>query len=155
MFNVLGIVISLIEQIKAMNAPLVWIADEDKDDCSFYEQAFHDIDKLCVVRIFNDGQSFQQALHQLKNPLPDLLIIDGYMTEKSGMNILRLVSDHPGLMSLNVTVVSAPLPAAQQSLAESMKAKVYFKPYSVEELKGLVRTLLSGLTCTMIMTLAA
>ena len=114
------------------------------------------LDNLKVLRaILKDAgyrsrisRSGKEAITSCRSRLPDLILLDVNMPEMDGFEVMRRLSDWPGMEFVPVIFVSASLEGPNKLEAFSLGAVDYItKPYNSHELLARVRSTLT--VCTL------
>jgi DNA-binding response OmpR family regulator len=84
-----------------------------------------------------------EALAQVKQSRPDLIVLDVMMPPPNGLEVCRTLKDDPAYKDIPVILLTAKSTARDQSLGVSAGAEAYIiKPYTPEKLLGQIRELL-------------
>ncbi|CCH53527.1 response regulator receiver protein [Fibrisoma limi BUZ 3] len=87
--------------------PLIYVIDDDQDDCLFVKMALSHHYQHCVVRTFQDGSSLLTHLtHQLDVRLPDLLVLDLDMPILTGFELLTFLKKNSEYKTIPIVVVT-------------------------------------------------
>lgn len=91
-----------------MNAKQVNIllADDDADDCFFFEKALREISIATQLTIVNDGERLMDYLSKNSEKLPDVLFLDLNMPRKSGFECLTEIKENSKMKDLYVVMFS-------------------------------------------------
>ncbi|HUR09992.1 MAG TPA: response regulator [Flavitalea sp.] len=84
------------------------IVDDDEDDRSFLEEAFHENGCNSTIQTFDNGVKLLETLRNA-NEKPLLIIIDLHMPRKSGREILTELKHDKNLFTIPVIVLSTAL----------------------------------------------
>jgi CheY-like chemotaxis protein len=82
-----------------------------------------------------------EALRQLRNDIPDLMVLDLLMPWVNGLEVLATIREDPALTTLPVIVLTA-TPASQSDLQAYAPVLVVRKPFDSESLVGLAQHML-------------
>jgi CheY-like chemotaxis protein len=91
-----------------------------------------------TVRMVNDGV---EALTELVQHLPKVLILDLILPRVSGFSILEYIQQHQ--IRVSIIVITAN-PLYSSDLAYSGIMQVLFKPFSIEELLDALRSIIGA-----------
>ncbi|MBC8110037.1 MAG: response regulator [Verrucomicrobia bacterium] len=84
------------------------LADDDKDDRFFFEEALEELQVSIHLTTVNDGEQLTQLLIQqmtkLPNQLPDVLFLDLNMPRKNGFECLAEIKRTKKLQHLPVII---------------------------------------------------
>ena len=91
-----------------MNAKQVNIllADDDADDCFFFEKALREIPLATQLTVVNDGERLMDHLSKNSEQLPHVLFLDLNMPRKSGFECLTEITENSKLKDLYVVMFS-------------------------------------------------
>jgi DNA-binding response OmpR family regulator len=90
--------------------------------------------------------SAEEGLATARTVVPDAIILDLRMPILNGLQVLRLLRSHPSLVEVPVAIVTGDYFLDEATSAELRKlgASVCFKPFWLEDLVALARTLLAA-----------
>ena len=77
--------------MKPMN---ILLADDDADDCFFFEKALREIPMATQLTTVNDGERLMDHLSKNMEQLPDVLFLDLNMPRKSGFECLTEITEN-------------------------------------------------------------
>jgi CheY-like chemotaxis protein len=88
------------------------MVDDDEDDCLIIKEALAESELDYNLTVFESGLELLDYLHgrgkyagiQIKSP--DLILLDLYMPEMSGMNVLKEIKEDPELRPLDIVVLT-------------------------------------------------
>jgi len=121
------------------NLPVkILLADDDQDDCLFFEEALTELGLNVHFSTVEDGEKLMVTLATLPL-LPDVLFLDLNMPRKNGLECLVEITKNQKLKSLQVIIYSTSFdPKTINSLYER-GAKYYIrKPADFNVLKGII-----------------
>lgn len=84
----------------------ILLADDDKDDCLFFEDAINELVQSANFTTVHDGEQLMQLLTNGPNKLPDVLFLDLNMPRKNGFECLEEIKHNKKLKALPVVVFS-------------------------------------------------
>jgi CheY-like chemotaxis protein len=87
----------------------ILLADDDPDDCIFFNEAVEALQLATSLKMVNDGEQLMQFLTKNNNPLPDVLFLDLNMPRKNGFECLAEIKYNALLQSLPVVIFSTSL----------------------------------------------
>lgn len=123
----------------------ILVADDDADDCFFFEKALREIPIATKLTIVNDGERLMDYLSKNTSTLPNILFLDLNMPLKSGFECLTEIMEDEILKNLYVVMFSTSYtfdPSYEQSMIEvlyRLGAKDYIrKPGDFSNLKELI-----------------
>ncbi len=137
-----------------MNAKQVNIllADDDADDCFFFEKALREISISTKLTIVNDGERLMDHFSKNSVQLPDILFLDLNMPRKSGFECLTEMMENSSLKNIYVVMFSTSYTLDriyEQSMIDvlyRMGARDYIrKPGDFSKLKELIHHSLTKL----------
>jgi CheY-like chemotaxis protein len=88
----------------------ILLADDDTDDCSFFEKALKDIPIATKLTIVRDGEQLMNYISGNTEHLPDVLYLDLSMPRKNGFECLTEIKESEKLKDLVVVVFSTSFP---------------------------------------------
>ena len=90
----------------AYNHGSILLADDDTDDCAFFEEALGDIVLNTRFTTVHDGEQLMQHLLKDAGVLPDIIFLDLNMPRKNGFECLLEIKQHQILKLLPVIILS-------------------------------------------------
>jgi CheY-like chemotaxis protein len=84
----------------------ILLADDDADDCFFFEKALREISIATQLTIVNDGERLMDYLSKNSEQLPDVIFLDLNMPRKSGFECLTEIMENSKLKDLYVVMFS-------------------------------------------------
>ena len=84
----------------------ILLADDDKDDCLFFEDAISELAQSTNFTAVHDGEQLMQLLSNETNKLPHVLFLDLNMPRKNGFECLEEIKHNRKLKALPVVVFS-------------------------------------------------
>jgi response regulator RpfG family c-di-GMP phosphodiesterase len=123
--------------IKQLN---VLLADDDIDDCNFFETAINELSLNTKLVIVNDGERLMEHLMNETTELPHMLFLDLNMPRKNGFECLLEIKLNKKLENIPIIVYSTSL--EQEGLNELYKnGAQYFirKPNEFVHFKNLIQ----------------
>jgi CheY-like chemotaxis protein len=124
---------------------LVFIADDDLEDCEMLEEALQKVDATVQTRVFTDGR---QMLTHLQNAsdqdLPKYLILDYNMPHLTGCQVLHEIAGEPRYNGITKYILSTSSSPQYMSECRENGANAYFvKPNTIQELTALASRMLA------------
>ena len=130
----------------------ILLADDDTDDCFFFEKALREISIPTQLTTVNDGERLMDYLSKNSEQLPDVLFLDLNMPRKSGFECLTEIVENIQLKEIPVVMFSTSYtldPNYEQSMIDvlfKMGAQDYIrKPGDFAKLKELIQQSLTKL----------
>jgi CheY-like chemotaxis protein len=130
----------------------ILLADDDADDCFFFEKALREIPLATQLTVVNDGERLMDYLFKNSEQLPDVLFLDLNMPRKSGFECLTEITENNKLKDLYVVMFSTSYTLDrnyEQSMVDvlyRMGAQDYIrKPGDFSKLKELIQESLTKL----------
>jgi CheY-like chemotaxis protein len=122
----------------------IFLADDDTDDCSFFEDALNDLNIQAELNIANDGIELMSNLDKvLDPPPPDIIFLDLNMPRKNGYECLAEIRNHPMLKEIPVVIFSTTDNENAIDTTYSLGANYYIrKPNTHQRLKEIIQTAL-------------
>jgi len=123
----------------------ILLADDDADDCFFFEKALREISIATRLTTVNNGELLMDYFSKNTEQLPDVLFLDLNMPRKSGFECLTEIMENSKLKDLCVVMFSTSYtmdPHYEQSMIEvlfKLGAQDYIrKPGDFAKLKELI-----------------
>lgn len=115
------------------------LADDDKDDCLFFEEALEELPLTVKLTTVNNGEQLLNLLNSKTGDLPDVLYLDLNMPRKNGLECLTEIKSNQELKSIPVIVYSTSFDPEMVNLIYSKGAHYYFrKPAEFSQLKQVI-----------------
>ncbi len=117
----------------------ILLADDDADDCSFFQQALKELPIASKLVTVNDGDQLMKYLAENTEHLPHVLFLDINMPRKSGMECLSEIRQNEKLKNLPVVMFSTSNSWDTINLLFKSGANVYIhKPNDFAQLKQVI-----------------
>ena len=84
----------------------ILLADDDKDDCLFFEQAIAELSAIVNFTAVHNGEQLMLLLTGATYPLPHILFLDLNMHRKNGFECLVEIKKNQKLKNLPVVIFS-------------------------------------------------
>lgn len=84
----------------------ILLADDDTDDCAFFEEALAELTISTKLTAVHDGEKLMQLLNEEKPTLPHILFLDLNMPRKNGFECLAEIKLNKKLKALPVIILS-------------------------------------------------
>ncbi len=127
--------------IKPLN---ILLADDDTDDCDFFEAALKKLPQHTNLSVVHDGEALMKLLMTMLNNLPDVLFLDLNMPRKNGFECLTEIKNHPKLGKLPIIVFSTSFDQARANMLYNNGAQYFMrKPAEFAQLKDLIQLALT------------
>jgi len=88
----------------------ILLADDDMDDCFFFEKALEELQLSTHLTIVRDGEQLMNYLSENSKNLPDVLFLDLNMPRKNGFECLCEIKEHESLKGIPVVMFSTSYP---------------------------------------------
>lgn len=122
------------------------LADDDEDDCLFFNEALEELSMGTALQIVHDGVELMKYLNALEQ-LPDVLFLDLNMPLKDGIACLCEIKQNDKLKTLPVVIISTSLDRAVVDALHEQGAHYYIrKPGNFTKLKDQIHTALIRIT---------
>ena len=128
----------------------ILLADDDTDDCLFFEKALKETNIESYLTTVRDGEELMDYLSKNSDRLPDMLFLDLSMPGKTGFECLSEIKENEKLNNLPVIVFTTSFARGidfEQSLINTLSklgAQEYIrKPGDFEQLKQIIHKALS------------
>ncbi len=113
----------------------ILLADDDTDDCNFFEKALKQLPVQTNLKIVNDGEQLMQFLTNGENKIPDVLFLDINMPRKTGFECLAEIKANKKIKDLPVVMFSTSNSHEKISTLFKIGAHVYVhKPSDFSQL---------------------
>lgn len=113
----------------------ILLADDDQDDCDFFEQALEVLPVLTQLTVVHDGEELINYLSENLNRLPHVLFLDINMPRKNGFECLSEIKNNKKTTDLPVVMFSTSNVQDKIKVLFKNGAGVYIhKPSSFNEL---------------------
>ena len=121
----------------------VLLADDDKDDCLFFEDALTELKLPVILKTVHDGEQVLKHLHAVSPKLPDILFLDLNMPRKNGFECLMEIKKHSTLNKVPVIIYSTTYNEEKANQLYDSGAHYFIcKPPDFEELKKVIQSAL-------------
>lgn len=115
------------------------LADDDDDDCLFFNKALEDLKLSTNLTIVHDGEELMNYLSDNSKNLPDILFLDLAMPRKNGMECLSEIKQNKNLKDLSLVMLSTSNSKDTINTVFRMGANVYIhKPGDFAQLKQVI-----------------
>ena len=113
----------------------VLLADDDTDDCNFFNDALEALPISTKLNIVHDGEQLMNYLLEQTGSLPHVLFLDINMPRKNGFECLAEIKDNEKLRDLPVVMFSTSGSQEKINILFKTGADVYIrKPSSFAQL---------------------
>jgi CheY-like chemotaxis protein len=132
-----------------MRSPVIhlMLADDDVDDCMFFEEALKELPFDSNLQTVPDGEQLMTLLTAHPAPVVDILFLDLNMPRKTGYECLTEIKENDRLKDLPIIIFST---SVTQDMAESLyqKGALYYirKPGDFAKLKKIIFKVLTFAT---------
>lgn len=116
----------------------ILLADDDRDDCDFFEQSLKELSIKAELHIVHDGEELMKLLAE-KKEIFHVLFLDLNMPRKNGFTCLKEIKHNPKLNNLPVIILSTSYDARSINSVYEAGAQHYIcKPSDFNQLKQLI-----------------
>lgn len=122
----------------------ILLADDDEDDCYFFQEVLEELSISSLLKIVNDGEQLIQVLMTPSNTLPDVVFLDLNMPRKTGIECLLEIKIHEKLKQLPVIIYSTSMDYEVVDLLYEKGAYHYIRKQG--EFAKLKKVILTALT---------
>lgn len=131
----------VMDQIATRN---VFLADDDADDCIFFEDALKQVKIPTQLTLSNNGLELMSNLELVaKPPPPDVIFLDLNMPRKNGFQCLKEIRESPRLKDIPVVILSTSASNSSVDETYNQGANYYIcKPRSFTLLVKAIETVL-------------
>lgn len=134
-------------KVNQQNTPFnILLADDDKDDCFFFEKALKEIQIATHIETVNDGEQLMDYLLENSVKLPDVLFLDLNMPRKNGFECLLEINERTQLKDIFIVMFSTSYPRDPNYENDMINRLLKFganhfirKPDDFEELKKVIK----------------
>ena len=123
----------------------ILLADDDTDDCFFFEKALKEIPIKTDLTILRDGEQLMEYLNRNSEQLPNILFLDLSMPRKTGFECLSEIKENNRLKDIPVIVFTTSFASGiefEQTLINTLSnigSEEYIrKPSDFEQLKKII-----------------
>lgn len=123
----------------------ILLADDDTDDCFFFEKALREIPIKTHLTIFRDGEQLMEHMNNNSKELPNILFLDLSMPRKTGFECLSEIKENNRLKDIPVIVFTTSFTSGiefEQTLINTLSnigSEEYIrKPSDFEQLKKII-----------------
>jgi CheY-like chemotaxis protein len=121
----------------------ILLADDDNDDCAFFEAALTALNLETQLKTVNDGEALMTYLSKNIHQLPDVLFLDLNMPRKNGFECLTELKENIQLKDIPIVIFSTSFPKAIIDKVFKMGANLYIrKPGDFAQLKQVIHNAL-------------
>lgn len=116
----------------------ILLADDDKDDCFFFEKALDSLPFSIHLDIVHDGERLMKYLLENANKQPDIIFLDLNMPRKNGSECLAEIKSDKKMKRIPVVIYSTSL---NESVADELYkngAHYYIRKCDFLELKKIL-----------------
>lgn len=132
------------EQLIPLN---LLLADDDIDDCTFFEEALKESLVPTNLTAVHDGEEVMQQLLNEKSKLPDVLFLDLNMPRKNGSECLSEIKLNDKLEGLPVIIFSTSMEKEVVDLLYKNGAQYFIhKPVEFQKFKKIIQQTLTLIT---------
>lgn len=122
----------------------ILLADDDLDDCMFFNDAIDEYWSPVSLKILNDGEQLMQHLKNNPNDYPNAVFLDLNMPRKNGLDCLTEMKNSPSLKEIPVIIYSTSTDIEKANQLYDIGAFAYIpKPADFNELKKLLHSSLN------------
>jgi CheY-like chemotaxis protein len=122
----------------------IFLAEDDDDDCSIFQDALNDVKVETRLTITNDGVELLTYLDETVPPPPYVIFLDLNMPRKNGIDSLKEIRQTHKLKDIPVVILSTSSNSEMIDRTYSLGANYYIcKPTSYRTLSKLIEKVLS------------
>ncbi|GAA0880822.1 hypothetical protein GCM10009119_37920 [Algoriphagus jejuensis] len=123
------------------------LADDDLDDCEFFEDALDEVASGTSLMTVNDGVQLMDFLLSRPDKYPDIIFLDLNMPRKSGVECIMEIKEMADLRHIPIVIFSTSLDLDVINRLYEMGAHYYIqKPGGFTILKRVIGTALALFT---------
>ncbi len=118
----------------------ILIADDDKDDCFFFQEAIEELYTDIVLSMVHNGEELMNLLTDSSKQLPHILFLDLNMPRKNGFECIIEIRASKKLVKLPVVVLSTAFKQSEIDQLYNNGAHYYIrKPIDINHLKSVIQ----------------
>ena len=126
----------------------IFLADDDADDRSFFEEALQEVSLETELTIATDGVALMNALEEIvtgeEPPPPHVIFLDLNMPLKNGIECLKEIRENPRMKNIPIVIFSTTTNEKAIETTYSLGANCYIcKPASYQLIKKAIETVLA------------
>lgn len=126
-----------------INAPTVWVVDDDADDQCLIEAAFKEVIYPLAIKQLSNGDELLPQLQEAPT-LPKLILLELYRQRKNGFEVLGELRSVPAYKKIPVVVLTTSAQEQDKQKSLALGASDFLtKPYSLRVLIRMFRRLVS------------
>jgi CheY-like chemotaxis protein len=124
----------------SINKLNILLADDDKDDCKFFNDALKELPQSTQLTAVHDGEQLMNYLLENSENLPSVLFLDLNMPRKNGLECLSEIKHNKKLNDLPVVIFTTSYSQDTISMVFKNGAHVYIhKPNDFAKLKLVIQ----------------
>jgi CheY-like chemotaxis protein len=125
----------------------ILLADDDTDDCLFFEEALAELSLSAKLTAVHDGEKLMQLLDEDTRKLPHILFLDLNMPRKNGFECLAEIKLNKKLKALPVVIFSTSYEQEVVNLLYQNGAQYFIrKPAAFAQFKKIILYVLTLIT---------
>lgn len=125
--------------------PHILLADDDIDDCEFFQDALDELNEPYALTIIHDGVELMAFLSSDSAKEPDIIFLDLNMPKKSGLECIAEIKASPKLSQIPVIIYSTSLDRTVLDNLYQMGASHYIqKPAEFGSIKSVIKKALAS-----------
>ena len=118
----------------------ILLAEDDQDDCLFFEKALKELSIDATLKIANNGEDLMQLLTNETTKIPDVIFLDINMPRKSGTECLEEIRQNERLKNLPIIMISTSNDPQKITRRFKIGANIYIhKPKDFSQLKLVIQ----------------
>lgn len=126
-----------------LNTPHILLADDDIDDCDFFQDAVDELPEAYKLTIINDSVELMQFLKSENTSLPNVIFLDLNMPKKSGIECMAELKALKHLAQIPVVIYSTSLDNTIVEDIYRMGARWYIqKPAEFFNIKSVIKKIM-------------
>jgi DNA-binding NtrC family response regulator len=119
------------------------LADDDRDECSLFEEAVNEINEDYNLIFFSNGKDLMQHLDKESINTPDIIFLDLNMPHMSGIDCLKNIRANARYADTTIAIYSTSSSIQDQEDTFSLGANVYIKkPNDYGKMKDVLKHIL-------------
>ncbi|HEY1039825.1 MAG TPA: response regulator [Bacteroidia bacterium] len=123
----------------------ILMADDDLDDCHFFERALKKIPIATKLSILHDGEQLMDHLLKNKSKVPNVLFLDINMPRKNGYECLQEIKGNKDLADFPIVMYSTSLKDAMVDMLYEEGAHCYLRKCDFPDLVKYLQLILTML----------